>query len=233
MVNCRGSLLRSSWCALSSNMSCTGLLPVGVLYVVRPFLRVWSTDSPLVDTPPKKQARADRRRFIRPGGEQLEPRLMLDIGLPQVLVAGRTLSAYSVADIQNNELQITYTVYNEQSSPVIDVRLTDTLAAGVTFKDATQPPDRSGQELAWSFGTIEGYDRASVTLTVSLRPPRPSHSTRVRRRLGHSMPTRSPTTHRRPRSVAHRLSPRARFDTRRQYHGSLRSKKRPNWTTTP
>ena len=67
----------------------------------------------------RSRRRADQRRFIRPGGEQLEPRLMLDIGLPQVLVAGRTLSAYSVADIQNNELQLTYTVYNEQSSPVM------------------------------------------------------------------------------------------------------------------
>ncbi|MHB8969759.1 MAG: dockerin type I domain-containing protein [Pirellulaceae bacterium] len=121
----------------------------------------------------KSRRQTERRGFIRPWGEQLEPRLMLDVGLPQILVAGRTLSTYSVADVQNHELKITYTVYNEQSSPVSGVLLTDTLAAGVTFKDATQLPDRNGQELAWSLGTIEGYDRASVTLSVSLATSTP------------------------------------------------------------
>ena len=51
--------------------------------------------------------------------------------------------------------------------------LTDTLQPGVTFQSASQPPDRSGQDLAWSLGTIQGFDRASVTLTVSLPDPLP------------------------------------------------------------
>ena len=38
----------------------------------------------------------------------------------------------------------------------------------MTFQSASQLPDQSGQNLAWSLGTIQGYDRASVTLTVTL-----------------------------------------------------------------
>ena len=83
-------------------------------------------------------------------------------------MVGRTLSAYTTADVVNNELSITFTVYNDQADPISGVLLTDTLQSGVTFKDATRLPDRNGQELAWSLGTIQGFDRASVTLTVSL-----------------------------------------------------------------
>ena len=68
------------------------------------------------------------------------------------------------------------------------------LEPGVTLAGASQPPDQSGQNLAWSLGTIEGYDRASVSITVNL--PSPSHvaarhrgaglrHARRRRRLGH------------------------------------------------
>src|SRR5205823_28363 len=52
--------------------------------------------------------------------------------------------------------------------------LTDTLAPGVTIANASQSPDRSGQDLAWSLGTIPGYDRASVSLTLNLPNPIPS-----------------------------------------------------------
>src|SRR5581483_1803971 len=34
--------------------------------------------------------------------------------------------------------------------------------------------DRSGQNLAWSLGTIHGYDRASVSLTVTVPDPVPT-----------------------------------------------------------
>src|SRR5262249_15524321 len=54
------------------------------------------------------------------------------------------------------------------------VLLTDTLAPGVTIANASQVPDQDGQNLAWSLGTIQGYDRASVTLTLNLPDPIPS-----------------------------------------------------------
>jgi transglutaminase-like putative cysteine protease len=38
----------------------------------------------------------------------------------------------------------------------------------VTLVSASQLPDQNGQQLAWSLGTIQGFDRASVALTVSL-----------------------------------------------------------------
>ena len=38
--------------------------------------------------------------------------------------SGRTLSAYTTAAIQNHQEQITYTVYNEQASPITGVLLT-------------------------------------------------------------------------------------------------------------
>ncbi len=46
--------------------------------------------------------------------------------------------------------------------------LTDVLAAGVTLVSASQQPNQNGQNLAWSLGTIQAYDRVSVTITVSL-----------------------------------------------------------------
>ena len=58
---------------------------------------------------------------------------------------------------------------------------------------ATQP-DQSGQNLAWSLGTIQGYDRASVTVTVVAGQPDPVAArhrragirhARRRRRVGH------------------------------------------------
>ena len=100
--------------------------------------------------------------------EQLEDRIMLNASLPPSLVVGRTLSSYFIGGIQNKQETITYTVYNEQADPLTGVLLTDTLKSGVTFQSALQLPDQSGQKLAWSLGTIQGYDRASVTLTVTL-----------------------------------------------------------------
>jgi uncharacterized repeat protein (TIGR01451 family) len=108
------------------------------------------------------------RRRLPLSLEQLEDRVMLDAGLPPALVVGRTLSSYFVGGIQNQQETITYTVYNESADPLTGVLLTDTLLPGVTFQSASQLPDRSGQKLAWSLGTIQGFDRASVALTVSL-----------------------------------------------------------------
>jgi uncharacterized repeat protein (TIGR01451 family) len=125
-----------------------------------------------------RAARPRRWRRVWLYVEPLEERIMLDAGLPPALVVGRTLSsggqpAYFAGDIQNNLETITYTVYNEQTDPLQGVLLTDTLQPGVTFQSASQPPDQSGPNLAWSLGSINGFDRASITLTVKLTNPTP------------------------------------------------------------
>ena len=61
--------------------------------------------------------RSRRWRWSRLHLEPLEDRMMLDAGLPPAIVVGRTLSAYFVGDVQNNQETITYTVYNEQADP--------------------------------------------------------------------------------------------------------------------
>src|SRR5262245_60782014 len=86
--------------------------------------------------------RADRQRFTRPGIESLESRLML--AADDVISVGRVLSAWSTAEVQNHELKITYSVYNQQASDVTGTLLTTTLQPGVTLKNATQLPDQNG-----------------------------------------------------------------------------------------
>ena len=128
----------------------------------------------------------NRAKFLRPVFEPLEDRLMLDGGaasqLSPAIVVGRVLSSYFVSNVQNNQETITYTVYNEQADPETGVLLTTTLKPGVTFLSSsvtldgtttTQLPDQSGQNLAWSLGTIQGFDRESVAVTVSLAAPIP------------------------------------------------------------
>ena len=98
------------------------------------------------------------------------------------IVVGRTLSSYTSAGIANNQVTITYTVYNEQTDPETGVLLTTTLEPGVTFLSSsvtfdgtttTQLPDQSGQNLTWTLGTIQDYERESVAVTVSLVNPIP------------------------------------------------------------
>ena len=119
------------------------------------------------------------RKFLRVATEPLEERVMLYGGvgasnpLPPAIVVGRTLSSYTACGIQNNQETITYTVYNEQADPETGILLTDTLSPGETIASASQQPDKSGQNLAWSLGMIQGYDRASVTLTLNLPSPAP------------------------------------------------------------
>ncbi len=128
-----------------------------------------------------------RERLHRLAFEVLEDRTMMDAGLPVAIVVGRTLTvpqlsttqpsapSYFVGEVQNNQVAITYTVYNEQADPETGVLLTTTLAPGVTIDSAsvasgatTLVPDQQGQNLAWSLGTINGFDRAGVTLVVDL-----------------------------------------------------------------
>ena len=84
------------------------------------------------------------------------------------MVVGRALSSYFAGDVPNHQGTLTFTVYNNQADPITGVLLTDALASGVTFLDASIAPDQSGQNLAWNLGTIKGFSRTSVTLTVSL-----------------------------------------------------------------
>ncbi|MEQ1825171.1 MAG: transglutaminase domain-containing protein, partial [Pirellula sp.] len=112
--------------------------------------------------------RAYHRTYLHPSLEQLEPRQLLAIDLPAEILVGRTLSAYSSNDVQNSQLKLTYSVYNQREVPIDDVRLTDTLKPGVTFVEGSQPPDQNGQDFAWSLGSIPAYGRASVEITVSL-----------------------------------------------------------------
>src|SRR5690348_6205303 len=90
--------------------------------------------------------RRGRVRRLRPDFEALERRRMLDGDLPAAIVVGRTLSSPTVGGIVGNQETITYTVYNEQADPETGVLLTTTLAAGVSFAGASQPPDRHGQD---------------------------------------------------------------------------------------
>lgn len=95
----------------------------------------------------RNSARRSLDRF-RLGIEQLEERVVPAAGLPQDIVVGRTLSAYTVDRIPNNTLDVTYTVYNETANDLTGVLLTTTLQPNVAFQSATALPDRSGQELA-------------------------------------------------------------------------------------
>jgi transglutaminase-like putative cysteine protease len=112
------------------------------------------------------------RRPTRLGCEQLEDRTLLDSS--PALVVGRTLSSYFVGNVQNNQETVTYTVYNQQSDAETGVLLTTTLENGVSVRSASPQPDQSGQDLAWSLGTIAGNERASVTVTLLLPSPTPT-----------------------------------------------------------
>ena len=102
--------------------------------------------------------------------EQILPAQISDTPSTDIVV-GRTLSVYFAGDVKNNLETITFTVYNQQADSITGVLLTDTLAPGVTLVSASQQPDESGPNLAWSMGTIAGDDWTSVTITVSLANP--------------------------------------------------------------
>jgi uncharacterized membrane protein len=107
------------------------------------------------------------------GHAQPAPEPAPENGLASVLAVGRTLSSFSVAEIPENRLTITYTVFNQQASTVTGVLLVTRLRPGVTFEAATPSPDRNGRELAWSLGTLSGFAAATVQLTVTLDTPIP------------------------------------------------------------
>jgi transglutaminase-like putative cysteine protease len=134
------------------------------------------------------------RKPLKLSFEALEDRLMLDAGasasLPPAIVVGRTLTtpataqtatpspSYFLGEVQNHQVTVRYTVYNEQAGTETGVLLTTTLEPGVSIVSSsvtldgtttTQLPDQSGQNLAWSLQPIQGYDRESVAVTLNLQ----------------------------------------------------------------
>src|SRR5262245_61729946 len=103
--------------------------------------------------------------------ECLESRHMM--AADDVITVGRVPAAWTISGVTNNQLKITYSVYNQQTQAVSGVLLTTTLNSDVTFVDASILPDRNGQQLAWSLGTIAPYGRASVEVTVAFAGPVP------------------------------------------------------------
>jgi transglutaminase-like putative cysteine protease len=124
-----------------------------------------------------RRVRRQRQPFSL-GIEQLEERQLLDTGIgaaeqPSPIVVGRTPSAFTVDGIRNNQLTITYSVYNPRDQDVAGIRLTTTLGPGASFAGATARPDGDGEELAWSLGALPAFGRASVAVTVGLADPIP------------------------------------------------------------
>ncbi|WP_165074533.1 Ig-like domain repeat protein [Paludisphaera rhizosphaerae] len=86
-----------------------------------------------------------------------------------VISVGRTLSSWTSAGVQNGQLKIQYTVYNQQPEAVSGVQLSTTLKTGVSYVSATMLPSvRTGQALSWSLGTIAPFGSATVQVTVAL-----------------------------------------------------------------
>ena len=152
----------------------------------------------------KSQSRKPFRAYF----EALEDRTMLDAGatqLPRRHRGGPDAVGLFRGRRQEQPGHDHLTVYNEQADPETGVLLTDTLEPGVTLLSSTvtldgttttQLPDQSGQNLAWSLGPIQGYDRESVTLTVSLAEPDPAPARHRRARLS---PCSTPAPSRTPR----------------------------------
>ena len=167
------------------------------------------------------------------------------LATPSTAATSTPSPSYFVGEVENNQVTITYTVYNEQADPETGVLLTTTLEPGVTFVSSsvtldgtttTQLPDQSGQNLAWSLGTIQGYDRESVALTVmrwpSSDPDRSSTPARRRSPRSTPAPSRPPRPPRRcsrGTSPTRACSPRRPMPTR-----TTRSsrKRRPRSITT-
>ena len=139
---------------------------------------------------------AQKVKFHRPLFEFLEDRTMLDTGgLPAAIVVGRTLAtpstaatstpspSYFVGEVQNNQVTITYTVYNEQADPETGVLLTTTLEPGVTFLSSsvtldgtttTQLPTRAARTWPGAWGRSRATTaRASRSRSIAGRAPTP------------------------------------------------------------
>jgi len=109
--------------------------------------------------PVRSRDHLHRLRRLRMEIEPLEERLMLSAtpGVPSPdIVVGRSLSAYTVGATQNNQVTITYTVYNEKADPETGVLLTTTLAPGVAFASASRRPTRAARTSPGAWGRSSG-----------------------------------------------------------------------------
>ena len=97
--------------------------------------------------------------------ESLEDRLML--AADDVISVGRTLSAWTTADIINNQLKITYSVFNQQAKEVDGVALTTLLQPGVQFVSSTVTAQQNGQQLSWDLGDLAAFGHVSVEVVVT------------------------------------------------------------------
>lgn len=98
--------------------------------------------------------------------ESLEARNLLAVD--DVISVGRFQSVYSKLDVQNHEMSVTYTVFNQQETEVSGVSLKTTLAPGVAFKSATSAPQQTGQLLNWTLPNLKPYGSATIELIVTL-----------------------------------------------------------------
>jgi hypothetical protein len=97
---------------------------------------------------------------VQPSGQPVDFRTVISVS--------PALSTPTVSGVVNNTLTIGYTAYNLRPDPVNGVLLTTTLQSGVSFESATPMPDRNGQQLAFSLGSMPPLGSVTATLTVTL-----------------------------------------------------------------
>lgn len=96
--------------------------------------------------------------------ESLEERLVL--AADDVISVGRSLSSWTTADIVNNELKITYSVFNQQAETINGLGLATTLQPGVQFVSSSISVQQNGQTLSWDLGALAAFGWASVEVVV-------------------------------------------------------------------
>ncbi len=97
---------------------------------------------------------------VQPSGQPVDFRTVISVS--------PALSTPTVSGVVNNTLTIGYTAYKLRPDPVNGVLLTTTLQSGVSFESATPMPDRNGQQLAFSLGSMPPLRSVTATLTVTL-----------------------------------------------------------------
>ncbi len=160
-----------------------------------------------------RSASQKRAKPLRPIFEPLEDRMMLDTGgLPAAIVVGRTLAtpstaatstpspSYFVGEVQNNQVTITYTVYNEQADTDTGVLLTDTLVPGVSVVELV--------------GDSRRHDRRAVT-----RSERPEAGVELGTNSG--LRSRKPGAHGQPAGAGAGLTTPFPIDTGAQAYATL------------
>ena len=96
-----------------------------------------------------------RNRCISPG-EKLEPRIMFSGSPPSISSSGARCRRISQATCRTTGETITFTVYNQQATPISGVLLTDTLLPGVTFLDASLRRTKMGRSLPGVLAQLMG-----------------------------------------------------------------------------